>query len=83
MHDKIVILEKQIDRHEQYSRCNCILLCGIPEYIGEVNDDVAIKTICENVNDNIITVDDIDRSHGIGKYDPQKKNTRPVTVKFA
>ena len=83
MHDKIVILEKQIDRHKQYSRCNCILLFGIPEYIGEVNDDVAIKTICENVDDKIITVDDIDRSHGIGKYDPQKKNTRPVTVKFA
>ena len=83
IHDKIAILEKQIDRQEQYSRRNCILLHGIPESKGEVTDDVAVKTICENMNDNIITVDDINRSHRIGKYDRQKKNPRPVIVKFA
>ena len=83
IHDKIAILEKQIDRQEQYSRRNCILLHGIPESKGEVTDDVAVKIICENMNDNIITVDDINRSHRIGKYDRQKKNPRPVIVKFA
>ena len=70
MHDKIVILEKQTDRQEQYSRCNCILLHGIPECVGEVTYAVAVKTICENINYNIITVDDTDRSYRIGKYDP-------------
>ena len=83
MHDEIAILEKQIDRQEQYLRRNCILLHGIPECNGEVTDDVAVKTICENINDNIVTVDDIDRSHRIGKYEPMKKNSRPVIVKFA
>ena len=54
------ISEKQTDRQEQCSRRNCNLLHGIPESKGEVTDDVAVKTICENINDNIITVDDID-----------------------
>ena len=83
--DSLAILEKQIDRQEQYSRCNCILLHGIPECTGEVTDDVAVKTICENINDNVmaITVDDINRSHRIGKYNPHKKNPRTVIVKFA
>ena len=83
MHDEIAILEKQIDRREQYLRRNCILLHGIPEYNGEVTDDVAVKTICENINDNIVTADDIDRSHRNGKYETMKKNSRPVIVKFA
>ena len=52
MHDKIAILKKKIDRYEQYSRRNCILLEGIPESKGEVTDDVAVKRIFENINDN-------------------------------
>ena len=75
IHDKIDVLEKQSD--------NCLLLYATPYCKGEVTDDVAIKTICENINDNIITVDDIDRSHRTGKYDPQRKNPRPVIVTFA
>ena len=83
--DRLAILEKQIDRQEHYSRYNCILLHGIPECKGEVSDDVAVKTICENINDNVmaITVDDINRSHRIGKYNTHKKNPRPVIMKFA
>ena len=50
MHDKIAILEEQIDRQEQYSRCNCILLHGIPESKGEFTDNVEVKTICENMS---------------------------------
>ena len=41
MNDKTAILEKQIDRQEQYSRRrNSILLHGIPECKGEVTHDV-------------------------------------------
>ena len=83
MHNEIAILEKQTDGKEQYLRRNCILLHGIPECKGEVTDDAAVKKICQNINDNITTVDDIDRSHRIGKYDPLKKNSRPVIMKFA
>ena len=83
MHDKVAILERQINRQEQYSRRNCILLHDIPESKGEFNDDVAVKKTSETINDNIITLDDITRSHAIGEYDPQKKNPRPVIVKVA
>ena len=50
---------------------------------GKGTDDSTTKTICENTNDIIITVDDNVRSHRIGKYDPQKKNPRPVIEKLA
>ena len=50
MHDKIAISEEQIDRQEQYSRCNCILLHGIPKSKGEFTDNVEVKTICENMS---------------------------------
>ena len=59
--EKLAILDKQIDRQEHYSRSNCILLHGIPECKGEVSDDIAINSICQNINDNITTVDDIER----------------------
>ena len=82
MYDKTTTLEKQIDRLKQYLRHNCILLNGKPESKGDVTDDIATKTICENIN-IIIIVDDIVRSHRTGKYDPQKKNPRPMIKKFA
>ena len=82
MYDKTTTLEKQIDRLKQYLRHNCILLKGKPESKGDVTDDIATKTICENIN-IIIIVDDIVRSHRTGKYDPQKKNPRPMIRKFA
>lgn len=82
MSDKVTCFEKQIDKKEQNSRCNCILLHGIPESKGEVTYNITLKTICENINGNIITVDNIDRSHRIRKYDNQKKNPRQVIVQF-
>ena len=82
MSDKVTCFEKQIDKKEQNSRRNCILLHGMPESKGEVADNITLKTICENINGNIITVDDIDRSHRIRKYDNQKKNLRQVIVQF-
>ena len=70
---KIIISAKQIDKQEQHSRRNC----------NEVADDIAVKKICKNIYDNIITVDDINRSHRIYKYDSQKKNLRLLIVKLA
>ena len=65
----------KIDRQEQYSRRNCILIHGIAE-----NKE-------ENTNIDILDVKideiDIDRSHRIGRYDKAKKKSRPVIVKFA
>ena len=82
LHDIIAILEKQIDRQEPYSRYTCIFLHDMQKSTCQITY-IAAKTICKNINDNI-TVDDIDRSHRIGKYDPQQKqNPRPVILKLA
>ena len=76
IYNKITLLEKKIDKQEQYSRRNCVLLHGI-------TDDIAAKAIFENINGIIITIDDINRSHKIGQYDLQKKYPRPLIVKLA
>ena len=81
LHDIIAILEKQIDRQEPYPRYTCIFLYDMQKSTCQITY-IAAKTICKNINDNI-TVDDIDRSHRIGKYDPQKQNPRPVILKLA
>ena len=83
IYGKIIISEKQIDKQEQHSRRNCILLHDIAKIKGDVVDDIAVKTICKNIIDNIVTVDDINRSHRIDKYDSQKKNLRLLIVKLA
>ena len=57
-YNKITTLETQINKQEQCSRRNCVLLHGITH-------DIAVKTIFENINDIIITIDDIDRPHSL------------------
>ena len=68
--------------HETVFRNKLILWHGTPESKGEVTNDIAVKTTCESINEIIITVDHIDRSHRIGKYNPKKKNLKPVIVRF-
>ena len=68
-------LEKKIDRQEQYSRRNCILIHGIAENKEENTDQQAIDFI----NDNLDIKISIDRSHRIGGCD----KTKPIILKFA
>ena len=73
-------LENLVDRQEQYSRCNCLLVHGIAETNNENMDDLALKTINEKL-DVDITENEIDWSHRIGrKKDGQRP--RPVIVKL-
>ena len=88
--------KKQIDKQEQFSKRNYILMHGMTQSKGEVTDYITVKTICENINDNIVAVDihdidistmiaitdNIDRTHKTEKCNPQKKNPRHVIVKF-
>ena len=69
-----------LDRQEQYSRRNCLLLHNIPETSNENTDDLVIKTINEELLE-AITINEIDRSHRLGKS--QAGKIRPVIVKFA
>ena len=78
MNERIEELENKIDRQEQYSRRNCILIHGIAENKEENTDQQAIDFINENLDIKIDEID-IDRSHRIGRYDKTKKKARPMT----
>ena len=82
MNERIEELENKIDRQEQYSRWNCILIHGIAENKEENTDQQAIDFINDNLDIKVNEID-IDRSHRIGRYDKTKKKARPIIVKFA
>ena len=69
-----------LDRQEQYSRRNRLLLHNIPETSNENTDDLVIKTVNEELLE-AITINEINRSHRLGKS--QAGKIRPVIVKFA
>ena len=81
MNERIEELENKIDRQEQYSRQNCILIRGITENKQENTDQQAIDFINENLDIKIDEID-IDRFHRIGRYDKTKKKARPIIVQF-
>ena len=50
---KVENLEKEIDKHEQYSRRNYLLVHGIVETDDEVTDNFVIETISTRMNMHI------------------------------
>ena len=80
MAQRIEKLDHLVDRHEQCSRRNCLLVHGIAEANDENTNDLVIKTINEKL-DADITENQIDRPHRIGsKKDGQRP--RPIIVKL-
>ena len=79
--EKLDKVDYILDKHEQYSRRNCLLIHGIPEEKDESTDEKVMNVLNNDMNINDITKDDIDRSHRIGK---KKGNGKPraVIVKF-
>ena len=43
MSNEIEVLKNSLDRQQQYSRRNCVLIHGIPEQKGEDKDEQALK----------------------------------------
>ena len=76
MAQRIDKLEHLVDRHEQYSRCNCLLVHGIAETNDENTEDLVLKTANKKL-DVEITENEIDRSHRI---DRKKNGQRPRTI---
>ena len=77
MNERIEELESKIDRQEQYSRRNCILIHGTAEN-KEENTDLQKTQAIDFINANLdIKIDeiDIDRSHRIRRYDKEKCKT--------
>ena len=65
------MLRKKIERPEQYSRRNSILIHGLKEEKNESSDDRVLKLFREELNEDVILAD-LDRTHRIGK----KKETQ-------
>ena len=73
-------IEQQIDRQEQYSRRNYLLIHGIKERRRKAIDEVVIHTIKSETYIDI-DVKDIDQTHQIGAKTENKR--RLITVKLA
>lgn len=86
---KVRNLEIELEDAQNYSRRNCLLIHGVKEERGEKTDTKVLEIINKQLGVDI-TVNDIDRSHRIGKPDTNKKpktrnnkeKTRPIIVKF-
>ena len=88
LNEKVSILNKQvgdldqkIEKQEQYSRRNCLLIHGVPENKDENTDDLVVNIFKEEMDLEIFT-DDLDRTHRIGKVKEDSRHKRPIIVKF-
>ena len=75
-------MDAVVDRQEQYSRRNCLLVHGMAEEIVEDTDEKIINTLQQSM-DETIKPEDIDRSHRLGKPKSSKNaKPRPIIIKF-
>ena len=58
-------LENQLDRLEQYSGRNCILIHDVTDTQNENTDDISLRTINEHLELEL-TEKELDRTHRIG-----------------
>ena len=84
--EKIQSVEDQLERQEEYSRRNCLVLHGIPETMGENTDEVMKELLREKLDFKLYD-GDIDRSHRLTpKYNNAKFQERtypkPIIIKF-
>ena len=73
-------LREELDTIEQYSRCNCLVVHGIPE-TKEHTSEAVLQVFNEQLNVQV-TTNCIDRSHRLGRFQPSSNKPRPVIVKY-
>ena len=77
---KVSELTSAVEKQEQYSHRNCLLLHGINENKDEDTDKISLNTLNENLQLELTELK-IERSHRIGKPKPNGK-PRPIIIKF-
>ena len=78
---KVGALETALDSAEQYSRRNCLKITVVPETTEGSTGDYVCKL--SRVIDVEISIDDIDRSHGLGEpRTAQDQKLCDIIVKF-
>ena len=78
---KVDDLSEAVEKQEQYSRRNCLLLHGIPEKKQENTDELNIKTIYEHL-DIDITDRNMDTIHRIGNPRNADEKPSPIIIKL-
>ena len=91
--EKLTCIMEKLDDIEQYSRRNCLLFTGIVEKNDE-NTDLLIMNTCQGSMGTELSLQDIDRSQGIGikaqreavpeseeNGQVKHQNVRPIIVK--
>ena len=82
LNKRLYEMDAVIDRQEQYSWRNCLLVHGIVEETVEDTDEKIINTLQQSM-DETIKPEDIDRSYRLGKPKFSKyAKLRPIIVKF-
>ena len=79
---KVEDIEKKMERQEQYSRRNSILIHGLKEEKSESTDDRILKLFREELNEKVLLTA-LDRTHRIRKNRDSSSKPRPVILKFA
>ena len=74
--------DRALDRQEQYSRRNYLLIHGIDEENQENTDEVVISVLKKEMDEEITHLD-IDRSHRLGNRKLDKSKPRPIIIKFS
>ena len=78
---RIAALEKIANQSEQYSRRNSLRISGFKEHTGENTDDIVVNMAATIGCD--LQLNEIDRSHRVGKPDASRTRHREILVKFA
>ena len=79
--EKFFQVDKTLDRREQYSRRNFLLVHGVEEQNNEDMDQENINIVKNGLGEEI-TVHDIDRTHRLGKRKLDNNIPRPIIIKF-
>ena len=74
-------VDKALDRQEQYSRQNCLLIHGVEETNNKDADQEIINIVKNDLGEEI-TIHDIDRTHRLRKLKLHNNVPRPIIVKF-
>ena len=80
LNEKVERMDRSLDRHEQYSRRNCLLIHGVKENEKEDTDEVVIEFFEKEMEEKL-SANDIDRSHRLGK-EQSGTRPRPIIIKF-
>ena len=76
LNEKLNGFTEQVDRQEQYSRRNCLLIYGITEGNQENTDGLALSIFREKL-DIELTQRDLYRTHWMAKNDERSNRPRP------